>query len=131
MYQHKCFLGTNWIIIVYPELRLIIDYPQFVLIYIPMRCTFGFAGLTISTNRIGTLSLLGKPNSYSMLDAASCENVSGRIAMVGKYELNSGVANALPQCGTAFQRSKRIVNPKKNDIDMPEIRNWKWDNVPM
>jgi len=33
------------------------DYPQCVLIYIPVRCTFGFAGLTISTKIIGTLSL--------------------------------------------------------------------------
>jgi len=33
------------------------DYPQCVQIYIPVRCTFGFAGLTISTKIIGTLSL--------------------------------------------------------------------------
>jgi len=33
------------------------DYPKCVLIYIPVRCTFGFTGLTISTKIIGTLSL--------------------------------------------------------------------------
>ena len=33
------------------------DYPLCVLIYIAVRCTFGFTGLIISTKIIGTLSL--------------------------------------------------------------------------